>query len=386
MIGQELLVATVNLYVATDIVTTGIFVRFSGVFASYGDPYLATLPQSRSLLHENRGKSPCQPLAGSGPIGGWSYRRPRPPPVSLPPALSPMAAVPTLLLLLGVFACSTSVIFIKRCEVDPVVLTGCRLLIAAVALTPVYLRDWRKHRHALRRSHYLDPMIPGLVLTLHFFSWIFGARLSTAINATVLVNLVPVAMPLLLIPLAGERLNWREAMATLVAGMGLSILCVADYRLSADYLYGDLVCLGSMFLLAVYLALGRRYRHHPTVWLYLVPLYYFAAAVSFLLAPFLAKTMHIDWQQDGLEVLAIGLVPTVVGHSLLNNAMRYFRGQVVALASMLQFVFAGILGYFFLAEPPPEWEFYPACGLILAAGCIVVIGDKQPAPSDEACP
>ncbi|QDU55273.1 DMT family transporter [Aeoliella mucimassa] len=295
-----------------------------------------------------------------------------------------MAAVPLLLLLLGVFACAMSVIFIKNCEVDPVMLTGWRLLIAAVALTPVYIRDWRKHRAQLVRSHYTDPLIPGVVLTLHFFSWMYGARLTTAVNATVLVNLVPIAMPLLLIPLAGERLNRRELVATIVAAIGLVILCQADYHMSKEYLYGDLVCLGSMMLLAVYLALGRRYRHHPTIWLYLVPLYYLAAILSFLLAPWMAHSTYINWQQDGLSVLALGLVPTVIGHSMLNNAMRYFRGQVVALASMLQFVFAGILGYFFLSEPPPQMVFYPACGLILLAGVIVVLGEKREAAGKKA--
>jgi len=51
-----------------------------------------------------------------------------------------------LLLLVGVFACSTAVIMIKACSEDAVLLSAYRLLIAAIALTPVFWRDYRRHR------------------------------------------------------------------------------------------------------------------------------------------------------------------------------------------------------------------------------------------------
>ncbi|TWT77822.1 EamA-like transporter family protein [Posidoniimonas polymericola] len=286
----------------------------------------------------------------------------------------------SFLLLFGVAACATSVIWIKKSGVDPVLLSGLRLVVASVALTPLFIRDWRRHRDVLTWRHYRDAAIPGVMLALHFITWLIGVRMTPAVNSTVLVNLTPIVMPLLLIWLTGERPNRRELLATGVAGIGLSILFVSDFNLSREQFNGDLVCLGSMLLLALYLTLGRKYRHHPTVWLYLVPLYYTAAVVALLLAPVFATDLSVDWPREWYWVLALGLIPTVLGHSLLNNAMRHFRGQVVGLASMLQFIIAGVLAYLLLPNETPAWTFYPASVFILLAG-VIVVGRRKSRPA-----
>lgn len=280
--------------------------------------------------------------------------------------------VQLLLLALGVLALATSVIFIKQSTVDPVLLSGLRLAIGAAALTPLFVRDWRRRRGEVTWRHVRDASIPGVVLALHFTTWIIGARMTLAANATLIVNTAPILMPLLLTWLAHEPPTRREAAATAIAFAGLAVMIAADFRLGEQFLVGDLICAGSMLTLAVYLALGRRFRHHPTIWLYLVPLYYSAAAASFAAAPLLAQETSINWRQEWPWVLALGLVPTVIGHSLVNNAMRHFRGQVVSLAAMTQFVFAGMMAYLIWPSEKPDWSFYPASVLVLTAGVIAV--------------
>lgn len=286
--------------------------------------------------------------------------------------------MPYLLLLLGVFACSTAVIFVKLSAIDPVLLSGFRLAIAAVVTLPLFLRDWRRHAETMTRGHLLDAAIPGVVLAGHFVSWIIGARLTPAANCSLIVNLVPVAMPLLLYFIAHERLNRQERIATAIAMVGVVFLFASDYQITLEYFKGDLICFGSMVLFAAYLALGRRYRHHPTVWLYLTPLYASAALSSFALAPLMASWEPIDWQTEWVWVLALGLIPTIVGHSLLNNAMRSLRGQVVSVVNMAQFVFAGIMAYIWLQETP-HWTLCVASIAVVAAGVIATREAKHPA-------
>ena len=71
--------------------------------------------------------------------------------------------MPLLWLLIGVLSCSTSVIWVKFSTVDPVLLTGMRLAIAALLLSPFAWRDWRKHRAEMSWSHLRDSAIPGVV-------------------------------------------------------------------------------------------------------------------------------------------------------------------------------------------------------------------------------
>ena len=67
-----------------------------------------------------------------------------------------------------------------------------------------------------------------------------------------------------------------------------------------------------------------------------------------------------------LIIVALGVIPTVIGHTLLNLTMKMFRGQVVALANMGQFLFAGIMAFVIPAiGETPGMAFYPASLLVI---------------------
>lgn len=258
-------------------------------------------------------------------------------------------------------------------NVDPLMLTGLRLAIAAIALGPLAIRDWRRHRAELNWSHLRDCVFPALAMSAHFVSWIFAARLTLASNGSLIVNLTPIVTPFLLALISSERVTNREILATLTAAVGLAMLFVADYRHSSDTFLGDVLCFVSMLLFAVYLVLGRKFRHHPTTLLYVTPLYAIASIVTFALSPVLGSLfgpsqMKGFWQ-EAPWVLLLALLPTIIGHSLLNQAMRCLRGQVVAVVNMSQFVFAGLLGWLVLGEQPGV-TFYPAAFLVVLAGLI----------------
>lgn len=278
--------------------------------------------------------------------------------------------MPLAYLLLGVFACATSVIWIKQSTIDPVLLSSYRLVLACVCLLPWAIRDYRKHQDRYSWRHIRDASIPGVVLALHFVTWISGARMTLASNGSLIVNLTPIVTPFFLFALMSEHLIRREIIATLVAVAGLLVLFLTEYRLGLETLQGDLICFGSMLLLALYLSLGRKYRHHPTIVLYLTPLYASAGLVSFVLAYFFASAEPIDWAVEWKWLALLTLVPTLIGHLLLNNALRTFRGQLVALLNMTQFVFAGTIAWLWMGELPAA-AFYPAAALAMLAGVIV---------------
>lgn len=272
-----------------------------------------------------------------------------------------------LLLLLSVFSASTAVIMIKASTVHPVLLASLRLFVAALILTPLFIRDLRKHRAAYTPDHLKASVVPGVVLAIHLMSWVVGARMTPTANASLIVNLVALAMPFFLLWLADEPLTRNEIVATVIALSAVAVVTVADLNLSADYFVGDLIAFGSMLFYALYMALGRRNRHHPTVWLYLVPLYAVAAVTSMGVALVFVNPIQPYSGQDVLLILGLGIIPTVVGHSLVNYAMKHFRGQIVSIINMGQFVFAGLMAYLLWGEVPAPTFFVAAVLLALAA-------------------
>ena len=281
--------------------------------------------------------------------------------------------VNALLLLVSVFSASTAVIMIKASKVQPVLLSSLRLFVATFALLPIFIRDLRRHRDTYTAAHLRASVLPGIVLAVHFVSWVVGARMTPTANASLIVNLVPLVMPFFLVWLANEPLTRNEIVATVVALCGVAILTATDLSLSADYFAGDLICFGSMLFYAFYMALGRKNRRHPTVWLYLVPLYAVAAVASMVVALFFLNPIQPYSSREIALILGLGIIPTVLGHSLINRAMKYFRGQIVSLINMTQFVSAGTMAFLLWGEVP-AWSFYVASALLALSVWIAVGG------------
>lgn len=276
-----------------------------------------------------------------------------------------------LLLLLGVFSCSTAAVMIKAGDTHPFVLSAVRLAIAAALLTPLFLRERRRHRAALPEGWLRRTTMPALLLAVHFISWGYGARMTLTAQASLIVNLAPVALPFFLFWLLDERINRREIAGTVLALGGVLTLSLRDAWSGGGDLAGNVVCFGSMLAFAWYLALGRRNRDVPSLWLYVVPIYWQAGAMCALVSIPVAAGTDFGSAREWLLMAGLAVVPTIVGHSLLNLSMRVLRGQLVSLCNIGQFVFAGLMAWLLFGEAP-EALFYGASVLVVAGVALVV--------------
>lgn len=285
--------------------------------------------------------------------------------------------VPVLLLVLAVWAMSTSVILIKLSDLGAADLSFWRLLFATLLLAPLALRAASRHRDVFHAATLRHCLIPGILLGLHFITWVTGARMTPAANATLMVNVSPLVMPLLLILFAKERVTGREWVATGIALAGLAILAIADYQGGEDHWIGDLVCAGSMLLLAAYLALGRANgMRFPDPWLYTVPVYAVGAVVCLLWLLASGRGPALPTGREWWIVAGMTLLPTVLGHGLVLLVLRRLRGQLVAVLNMGQFIFSGIMAFLLLHEVPTR-AFWPTSILVVLAGVLMVVR-KQP--------
>jgi drug/metabolite transporter (DMT)-like permease len=286
------------------------------------------------------------------------------------------------LLLVGVFACSTAVIFIKLSAMPSIMLAALRLLVSVAILSPLFWRQWRRHRAQYPAREFRRSLLPGLILALHFIAWIIGARMTTAINASIIANLIPVVMPFFLYFMIKESLTAREWIATVLAVGGFAGLSISDFNISIEFFKGDVLCFVSMLFLAYYLALGRRHRDVPGLWLYVVPLYFFSGLICLAVSLAVREDMPPwTWREAGL-ILALAAIPTVVGHSTMNYAMKHLRGQVVSIFNTGQFVFAGLMAYPLFHEAPQGMTYAAAALLVISA--FILLGEQAPAAAMPA--
>jgi drug/metabolite transporter (DMT)-like permease len=286
-----------------------------------------------------------------------------------------------LLLVCGVFCCATSVLMIKSSHLHPAVLSSYRLLLAAFLLSPLYAMNVREYRAEYSARDLRLTLLPACTLALHFISWAQGAQWTSAANASLIVNMVPVVMPFLMFLTMREVITREEIIGTAVSLAGVLCLSASDFWVSRQSLLGDIICFGSMLLFAYYLAQGRVNRDFPNLWLYLVPLYAFAGALCFLVALLAADPLGPHSARDYLLSLGLAVVPTIAGHSILNHAMKHLRGQIVSVVNLFQFLFAGMLAYVIFGEAP-HLVFY-AAGALVVGGALIVIHAVATMPAGE---
>ncbi len=256
-------------------------------------------------------------------------------------------------------------------------LAAYRLLLTVLLIAPLFFRDYHRHYNGTALELFRSAFWPGLILGIHFISWVIGARLTSGANATLIVSLVPLVMPFFMFFLFRERVTQREILSTALALLGLLVLAAGDFSISADYLLGDLVCLLSMVLFGLYLALARNSTKYASIWLYTFPLYLVAGVFCFFIALPFSSPLHHYSAYEGLMIVLLAVVPTIGGHTILNFSMQKFRGQTVSIINMGQFIFAGLVAYFLYREIPAK-EFYIASLLVFMSIWIIIRTSRTP--------
>jgi drug/metabolite transporter (DMT)-like permease len=275
------------------------------------------------------------------------------------------------LLGLGIFCASTAVILIKSNDDSPFLIAAYRLLIASAILTPIFLKERSNFSGPYGWEQVRIALLPGLALALHFITWNIGIQLTPVSNASLIINMTPVAMPFFLWIFFRERVNRKEIIGTVLVLSGLIWLGIASHNVSLASFRGNLICFGSMLFLALYMALGRRNNARLPLWLYMVPLYLTAGLICLGSATFFINPIKAYSLKNVIIFFALGVIPTIGGHGILNYSMKFFRGQVVSIAYLGQIIFATIMAFFIFGEVPIPAFYLTA--LLIISGVVVTL-------------
>jgi drug/metabolite transporter (DMT)-like permease len=209
--------------------------------------------------------------------------------------------------------------------------------------------------------------------------------MTPAAHGSLIINLVPVVSPFLLYLVIKELVTIREIIGTAITLAGAGLLSFQDLSVNAEWFAGDWVCFVSMLLVSLYMVLGRLNRRQLSTILYLVPLYAVAGLFCFGAALFVVNPIKVYSWNDILFTVGLALVPTVIGHSLYNYSLRHFRGQLVSLVTVTQFVPSAVLAYYLLGESV-SWRFYPATAVVLIGTALVLArnGKRDSIPQEGA--
>jgi len=196
--------------------------------------------------------------------------------------------------------------------------------------------------------------LAGLLLALHFWSWIASLRYTAVASSVVLVSLKSVFAWAIAALWLREHPTRTEAWGIGLAVVGASLIGVGDARFSRGALGGDGLALLGAVTGAGYYVIGRRVRQTVGVWRYATGVYALAAAALALLAVPAAVPLVGFAGRDWAVFGALAAGPMLIGHTGMNYALRYFRATTVNVAALGEPVGATLLAWLIPAihEPP----------------------------------
>jgi drug/metabolite transporter (DMT)-like permease len=270
-----------------------------------------------------------------------------------------------LALVLAIVAISTGAPFARWAQPAPAIaIAALRVAFASLVLFAAGWRDLAGLGRITRRDRPLVAL-SGALLAIHFGSWIASLSFTSTAASVALVCTNPMFAALFGTVL-GDRVAPRELAGIAIAGAGCAVLARGDWVAGGDALVGDGLALIGAASAAAYLVVGRRLRTAAPLLPYLGAVNAIAAAALgtaalALGAPIAALPAHSYVACAGSAVFA-----SLVGHSLLNAAVRTTPTHLVALAVLGEPIGASLITWIAFGEQPP---LHAALG-----GAVVVTG------------
>jgi len=280
-----------------------------------------------------------------------------------------------------VLAVSWAAILVRLADAPPLAIATWRLALAA-AVTGAFALAFRRAELAALDGRARALLAgAGLALAVHFATWIASLRLTSVASSVALVTTQPVWVALLARVALGERVGARAAAGIALAVLGGAGMAGGDLAVGRDAIAGDLLALAGAIFAAVYFVLGRRVRARLSLGAYVGVVYPVAALAVALLAAVGGAPLHGFGARTWTALLALALVPQLLGHSLLNWSLRWLSAPFVAVAILAEPVVSTIVAIPVLGEWPSPLQI--AGGVVLLAG-VALAASAEPAAATAA--
>ena len=269
-----------------------------------------------------------------------------------------------LVLVFALLSVSTSSIIARFLpNVSAVVISFWRLAIAGFMVW-IYTAVYRQGH--IDKANYKLYVFSGFFLALHFASFYGAVKFTSIANATLLGITAP------MFTILYERLFLKRTLKPLMlfgvlfALCGSLIIASSGFVLKDGSLYGKLLGMLAAFSIAMVYISANKLRINSNTISYTRMLYTVAAIFLFLISFLIGESIFAINSTDIAWLAALGLVPTILGHSLFYYAIKYTSPTIIASVPLGEPIIASILAWIIFSEKVPT--------ITLAGGILILFG------------
>jgi drug/metabolite transporter (DMT)-like permease len=259
---------------------------------------------------------------------------------------------PYIAILIGIISISSAAILVKLAHDAPAsIIATYRLLFATLLMTPFLFSSNKKAElKSIGKRDWILSSISGICLAFHFIFWFESLKLTSITSSVVLVSLQPLFAFIGAYFLFKESIKPSIILYIFIAIGGSIIISWGDIQVSGKALIGDVLALLGAVMMTGYLLIGQmvRKRLSATTYTYSV---YGVSSITLILYNFILQKPFISYPvKYWIIFLALAILPTFLGHSLFNWALKWVSTSTISMAMLFEPVGASLLAWVFFQE------------------------------------
>lgn len=282
----------------------------------------------------------------------------------------------SFLLCASMFAVSTSPLIARYLyHIDPIVISFWRMLIGAFILH--FYSFFQRGTQKISHKNNTKTILAGILLGIHF-ALFYGAvaKLPNNItNATVFGTLAPL-FALFIEIYFGRKINRHLIMGLLIVMLGSLVMFAYDFSLDGDLTQGNVLAISCSICFAFVFILSDQVRKIESSLNFSKFIFTYAAITLVGIGLFMGVDFLSFSIDDFWFLLFLGVVPTIIGHSVFYYLVKYLSPTVVASIPLGEPFIASVLAWFIF--PGQILNFYIIFGGVLTLfGLFVIIQSKK---------
>lgn len=293
--------------------------------------------------------------------------------MSAAPPIEPAEPGPYLTLGTAVACISVGSILVRLAQAPALAVAFHRIFLASVLLgafaLPSLVRSWP----GLSRRHLFALLGAGVALGVHFATWIASLSFTSVAASVLLVNMAPLFTLVFSRVVLGERVSRTVAIAMALALFGAVLIAAGDWQ--GGSLKGDALALAGAVTLSLYHVAGRGLRGALPLTAYVLGVWGTAAATIALIAAVAGVPLLGYPPRTIAFFVALAVVPTLLGHGLVNRSLRRLPAPTVGLFLLGEPVLASLLALVTFGERPGAWAL--AGGAVILGALAVVTAEGR---------
>ena len=257
-----------------------------------------------------------------------------------------------LILFAGVFALSTSAIFVKLADAPSAVIAFYRLLIAGLMLFPLlaFNKTARQELVNLHSDQWKQITAAGIFLALHYVLWFESLSFTSITSSTMIVCLQPLFSLALDRFISNKSATRNAIIGCTIALAGCLIIGWGDFQISGQSLFGDVLAFLAGGIIALYFFLGEKVRQETyaitySVLSYLISAMVLLAYITLIGNAFIGYTAA-TWQ----AFFGLAIISTIGGQFVFNLLLKNLPASAVTMAILGEPIGTCILAYIILNE------------------------------------